>query len=31
MQMQSYTTNDWESIDGECYYFDASGYMMTSS
>ena len=27
----SYTTNDWESIDGEWYYFDASGYMMTSS
>ena len=29
----SYTTNDWESIDGEWYYFDAilARIMMTSS
>ncbi len=25
----SYTTNDWEFIDYEAYYFDADGYMVT--
>lgn len=25
----SYTTSDWEQIDGRWYYFDASGWMLT--
>lgn len=26
----SYTTNNWECIDGKYYYFDASGWMLTN-
>ena len=25
----SYTTNDWEYINGQWYYFDQSGWMVT--